>query len=53
MINHEGDTVDKLIEIKPKSQKRMKVNRAKWKQAEQYCAQNNMEFVVLTEDELF
>jgi hypothetical protein len=28
-------------------------NQAKWKQAREYCKDNNMEFVILTENDLF
>ena len=42
-----------LVEIKPHYQRKYKVNQAKWKAAEAYCAQHGYEFVVLTEKELF
>lgn len=29
------------------------VNQAKWKAARQFCEQNNIQFVILTEDEIF
>ena len=53
MINKDGERVEKIIEIKPHYQRTMKVNKAKWKQAEAFCKDNNYEFVVLTERELF
>lgn len=53
MINSQGETVEKLVEIKPYYQRGWKINKAKWEQAEQACFQNNMEFLVLTEKELF
>jgi len=31
----------------------MKVNKAKWSAAEEYCQENDMEFLVMTEKELF
>lgn len=53
MINSNGDTITKLVEIKPYYQKRWKINRAKWTEAQKACEQNNMEFLVLTEKELY
>ena len=53
MIDKDGNRVQKLIEIKPHYQRTMKVNKAKWSAAEEYCQENNMEFLVMTEKELF
>ena len=53
MINEKGNIVEKLIEIKPHHQRKMRVNVAKWKAAEQWCSASNMQFLVLTEKELF
>jgi hypothetical protein len=48
-----GDTVEKIVEIKPQWQKRWSVNRAKWKAAKEYCKEHGYLFQVLTEKELF
>ena len=53
MIDKDGIRVEKLIEIKPHYQRTMKVNKAKWSAAEEYCQENDMEFLVMTEKELF
>ena len=53
MIDKDGTRVQKLIEIKPHHQKKMKVNIAKWTAAIMYGKTNEMEFLVLTEKELF
>ena len=53
MIDKDGNRVQKLIEIKPHHQKKMKVNIAKWTAAIIYGKTNEMEFLVLTEKELF
>lgn len=53
MINKSGNRVEKLIEIKPHYQRTMKVNKAKWSAATKYCQDNKMEFLVMTEKELF
>ncbi len=53
MIDKDGNRVEKLVEIKPHYQRTMKVNKAKWSAAEEYCQDNNMEFLVMTEKELF
>jgi len=42
-----------MVEIKPSYQKRWDVNKSKWSYAEKFCIDNNMEFKVLTEKELF
>ena len=42
-----------LVEINPHYQRSYRVNKAKWKYAEDYCKINNYEFKVLTEKELF
>jgi len=42
-----------VVEIKPHYQKTWKVNKAKWNAAEVYCEKNLLEFIVLTEKELF
>lgn len=53
MIDKNGNRVEKLVEIKPHYQRTMKVNKAKWSAAEEYCRDNDMEFLVMTEKELF
>ena len=53
MIDSTGETVRRLIEIKPKYQKSWKQNKAKWSSAREYCDVAGLEFLVLTEDELF
>ena len=53
MIDKDGNRVQKLIEIKPHHQKKMKVNIAKCTAAIMYGKTNEMEFLVLTERELF
>lgn len=42
-----------IIEIKPYHQKKLVVNIAKWEACKKYCSNNNYEFKVLTERELF
>jgi hypothetical protein len=54
-----------MIEVKPKKQTMLKenaskkekitwiINNAKWEAAKKYCQTNNMEFKILTEQELF
>jgi len=54
-----------LIEVKPKKQVKLKesaskgdrtlfaINSAKWKAAQKYCEKHNMQFKILTEEELF
>jgi len=53
MIDKNGNRVEKLIEIKPHYQRTMKVNKSKWSAATKYCQDNEMEFLVMTERELF
>ena len=53
MVDSTGETVRRLIEIKPKHQKRWKQNKAKWSSAREYCDTAGMTFQVMTEDELF
>ena len=53
MVDSNDNLVEKLIEIKPHYQRNWKINRAKWAEASQACLQNGMEFLVLTEKELF
>jgi hypothetical protein len=53
MIDESETLVEKLIEIKPYYQRSWKINKAKWEQAEQACYQNGMQFLVLTERDLF
>lgn len=53
MIDKNNNLVEKLIEIKPHYQRTMKVNKAKWSAAEEYCQENSMEFLVMTERELY
>lgn len=52
-LDKNGDLREALIEIKPHYQRKWNVNKAKWAAAEEYCKQNNLEFKVLTEKELF
>ena len=64
-IDLRGDTVEKLIEVKPKAQtikprekfwrtyKTYQINEAKWNSAIQYCREDGMQFQILTEDHLF
>ena len=42
-----------VVEIKPFYQMTYDVNKAKWKYARKYCKRNDIEFIVLTEKELF
>lgn len=53
MIDKDNKPVEKLIEIKPHQQRTMKVNVAKWAAATMYAIDNDMEFLVMTEKELF
>jgi len=53
MMDKNGRRVQKIVEIKPHYQRTMKVNKAKWAAATKYCQDNNMEFIVMTEKELF
>jgi hypothetical protein len=53
MIDKNNTPVEKVIEIKPHYQRTMKVNKAKWCAAEEYCQENDMEFLVMTEKELY
>ena len=53
MVDKDNAPVEKLIEIKTHYQRTMKVNKAKWSAAEEYCQENDMEFLVMTEKELF
>ncbi len=52
-VDKKGNIKEKIIEIKPASQTYWKVNKAKWKAAEEWCQQRHYEFQVLTEKELF
>ena len=42
----------KVVEIKPHFQKTWKINKAKWKAAQEWCKTNGYEFQVLTEKEI-
>ena len=53
MVDSKDNLVEKLVEIKPHYQRGWKINQAKWAEASQACLQNGMEFLVLTEKELF
>jgi hypothetical protein len=53
MRNHEGVYQEKMIEIKPHSQRNWKINKTKWAAARKVCEDASVEFVVLTEKELF
>ena len=48
----DGNSVEKIVEIKPYYQKRWKINRAKWQAAENFCAERGISFQVLTEKEI-
>ena len=45
--------INAIIEIKPSFQKKWDVNVAKWDACQKHCDENNMDFKVLTEKELF
>lgn len=47
-----GNIVNKIVEIKPASQRAWKINKAKWEAAKEYCRQHKYEFQVLTEKEI-
>jgi cyclopropane fatty-acyl-phospholipid synthase-like methyltransferase len=53
MMDKDGMRVQKIVEIKPHYQRTMKVNKAKWSAATKYAQDNHMEFLVMTEKELF
>lgn len=53
MVDADGNVVDKIVEIKPHYQKSWRINKVKWKSAREMCDVLGMEFVVLTEKELF
>ena len=53
MIDKNGNRVEKLVEIKPHYQRTMKVNKDKWSAATKFAQDNQMEFLVMTEKELF
>ena len=53
MIDNNDEVVDKLVEIKPHYQRNWKINKVKWKSAKEVCDKLDMEFVVLTEKEIF
>ena len=53
MVDSGGSTVRRLIEIKPKYQMEWKQNKAKWESAREYCRVTGMEFLVMTEGQLF
>lgn len=53
MIDQNDNVVDKVIEIKPHYQKRWSINKAKWNACRQWCSENNHQFIVLTEKEIF
>lgn len=48
----DGTVGEAIIEVKPKSQKRWKVNKAKWKAAREMCKEKGWDFIVLTEKEI-
>lgn len=52
-IDAEDNTVEALLEVKPHSQRTMAINVAKWAAAEQWCSENNMRFIVITEEHLY
>ena len=66
-INKDGEVIQELIEIKPKSQAGGKsvgrmtlyekaqyaINLAKWESCKRFCDQRGIVFRILTEDELF
>lgn len=50
--NDKGQVVEAVLEVKPKSQRRWKINKAKWRAARAMCKENGWEFIVLTEKEI-
>jgi hypothetical protein len=50
---HTVDNRTIMVEIKPKYQWRWDINQSKWKAAKDYCSQNNIEFKVMGQNELF
>jgi hypothetical protein len=69
MYNNGNEIVEAFVEIKPlhetippknprsrsykKSLETYVVNQAKWKYAEEFCANRNLKFIIITEKELF
>jgi hypothetical protein len=51
-VNEQGQVVEAVLEIKPSSQKRWAINKAKWKAAREMCEEKGWEFIVLTEKEI-
>jgi hypothetical protein len=67
-VNKEGEILQEIIEVKPKSQTRMPrpnskqklyeqavlaINLAKWRAADAFCKQHNMKFRIITERSVF
>lgn len=50
--NDKGQVVEAVLEVKPKSQRRWKINKAKWRAAREMCKERGWEFIVLTEKEI-
>jgi len=50
--NDKGHIVEAVLEVKPSSQRRWKINKAKWKAAREMCKERGWEFIVLTEKEI-
>ena len=48
-----GQIIAALIEIKPYFQKNWDINVAKWDACQKYCNEQNLDFRVLTERDLF
>ena len=51
-LTHDGRIEEKVVEIKPYFQKTWKINKAKWKAAQEWCRTNKHTFQVLTEKEI-
>lgn len=67
-VNKDGEILQEIIEVKPRSQTRkprpnskqklyeqitLAVNMAKWTAAKHFCDQNNMKFRIITERSVF
>jgi hypothetical protein len=50
--NDQDEIVEAVLEVKPHSQKRWAVNKAKWKAARAMCEEKGWDFIVLTEKEI-
>jgi hypothetical protein len=52
-VDSSGAVVERMVEIKPKAQFGLPLNKAKWAAARTWCARNNHEFIVLSEKEIY